>query len=431
MEKYTYIDDTPTPAEHDLESFFIELVSASRITSYVGVCYDIRGMRAINNQVGMDYGTRMMRHHAHGIISICQGDAFVARKSGDEYIALFSEEYCDRVIEYLKSTEVSINAGEVARNISCNAGYYRVTERCDNYEDMREILIEALSKSRSNDNNDNYAFCNDDILVEINERREVASMFEDAIIEEEFLVYYQPKVDTDTYRLKGAEALCRWKHKGEMVLPYKFIPVFEKNGSICILDYYMLDHVCRDIRRWLDEGREAVRVSVNLSREHIVNPNLVEHIINIIDKRGVPHEYIEIEITETSTEVDYVELKSIVNAFHDAGIHTSVDDFGVGYSSMNLLIEFPWDMVKIDRSFVPLGTGDEEDKKRFIMMRAIVNMADELDIECIAEGVETLEQMLILKSHGCSLIQGYLFDKPLPVEEFEIRLDELKGIKNA
>ena len=129
--------------------------------------------------------------------------------------------------------------------------------------------------------------------------------------------------------------------------------------------------------------------------------------------------------------MDYVELKDIVKRLHEAGIRTSIDDFGVGYSSMNLLLELPWDMVKIDRSFVPLGTEDEEDKKRLIMMRSIVSMALALDIECIAEGVETVQQMLLLKENGCFFIQGYYFDRPLPVEEFEERLDVLTEIRQA
>ena len=256
-------------------------------------------------------------------------------------------------------------------------------------------------------------------------------MFRDAITNEEFLVYYQPKVEARRYRMKGAEALCRWIHDGEMILPFRFIPVYERNGDICELDFYMLEHVCRDLRRWLDEGKTVVRTSVNLSREHMGDRHLVEHIVSIIDQHQIPHEYIEIELTETSTEVDYMELREIVNALHALGIHTSIDDFGVGYSSMNLLAELPWNMVKIDKSFVPLGTDEEDDKKKMVMLRSIISMANALELECIAEGVETARQVVLLKEQGCYFIQGYYFDRPLPVADFEERLSELTRLAGA
>ena len=343
------------------------------------------------------------------------------RIGSDTFSSLFKQEKLDAVMEYLKGAEVEAEGGG-KRKISSHAGYYRITDKCRSYKELVGILEEALRKARSHIDNSLYAFCDDEILLKISEAKKIEGMFDEAIEKEEFLVFYQPKVETRRYRLRGAEALCRWIHEGEMILPFRFIPVYEHSGDIITLDFYMIDHVCRDIRRWLDEGREVVPVSVNLSREHMGDHFLVQKIVSLIDKNHVPHEYIEIELTETSTEVDYLELKEIVNSLHKEGIHTSIDDFGVGYSSMNLLLELPWDIVKIDRSFVPLGTEDEEDKKRLIMMRSIVSMAHALDIECIAEGVETVQQMLLLKDNGCYFIQGYFFDRPLPVEEFEERL---------
>ncbi|MBQ7677180.1 MAG: EAL domain-containing protein [Lachnospiraceae bacterium] len=425
MQEYNGI---PTRPENDLRDFFQQITEEGIRTDYYGVAYDIRGMRNLNDQLGRNAGTDLMRAHAQGLQNLIGVSGMVARKSGDAYVALFTRSHKDEVIDYLKNTEVSAMGGSVLRNISCHAGYYGITELCTNYEDLNEILNEALRLSRTQASTEMFAFCDDTVMQKLNERREIAGMFADALANEEFLVFYQPKVETKRYRMKGAEALCRWKHNGEMILPFRFIPVYEQNGDICKLDFYMLEHVCRDLARWQKEGKEIVRVSVNLSREHMGDPRLVEHIVEIIDRNHVPHEYIEIELTETSSEVDYMELKNIVNSLHDAGICTSVDDFGVAYSSMNLLIEYPWDVVKIDRSFVPLGTDDEEDKKRLIMLQAIVSIARQLDIECIAEGVETVEQLLILKKNGCNNIQGYFFDRPMPSDQFEERLDALKEL---
>lgn len=398
------------------------LIAEKKAPSYSVTRFNIRGMGNINDQVGMETGTRLMRAYVRGLQELVGENGVVARNSGDTFSALYPKERMEDVMQYLTGVETVTEDGSVRRFVSSHAGYYRISEQCKSSTELSEILDEALRIARTHVDNLLYAVCDDEVLHKIQEGKKIAGMFRGAIENEEFLVYYQPKVETKRYRMKGAEALCRWMHDGEMILPFRFIPVYEHNGDICELDFYMLDHVCRDIRRWLDEGKRVVRVSVNLSREHMGDQHLVEHILSIIDSHQVPHQYIEIELTETSTEVDYLELKEIVNGLHEADIHTSVDDFGVGYSSMNLLAELPWDMVKIDKSFVPLGTGDEDDQKKTVMMRSIISMAQALELECIAEGVETAKQVLLLKENGCYFIQGYYFDRPLPVEDFEERL---------
>ena len=264
---------------------------------------------------------------------------------------------------------------------------------------------------------------NGKILI-VDDNKNICDLLRMYLEKEEFTVYYQPKVELKRYSLKGAEALCRWFHDGKMVLPYRFIPVLEGNGDIVKLDFYMIGHVCRDIRRWIDEGRKVVPVSVNLSRCHLGDPDLLAHITEIIDGYNVPHDLIEIELTETTTDVDYQELKMLVTGLKERGFSTSVDDFGVGYSSMNLLHELPWSMIKIDRSFIPVGDGSVEDEKRKVMLRSIIDMVNSLELGCIAEGVETAEQVILLKESGCFYVQGYYFDKPIPIGEFEQRLGQ-------
>ena len=253
-----------------------------------------------------------------------------------------------------------------------------------------------------------------------NDNLDVLGLFPEAIKNEEFQVFYQPKISLKNYRLEGAEALCRWKHGGEMVAPFRFIPALEAGQEICALDFYILEHVCQDIKRWLDEGKRVVRVSVNLSRRHFGNENLLKDIIGIIDKYDFPKKYIEIELTETSTDVDFKELKEVVTGLVDAGIRTSIDDFGMGYSSLNLLRELPWDTLKIDRSLLPVTK--DENSKIAVIMEHVIAMAHTLGIECIAEGVETIDQINILKNKSCFLAQGFYFDRPLEKQEFERRM---------
>ncbi len=197
--------------------------------------------------------------------------------------------------------------------------------------------------------------------------------------------------------------------------------MLEQSKDICDLDFYMLDHVCADIRRWLDEGRRVVKVSVNLSRCHLGNSHLLQSILDTIDRHNVPHEYIEIELTETTTDVSFNDLKDMVNGLREHGISTSVDDFGVGYSSFNLIREIPWNVIKIDKSFLH-DEGDELSGKNRAMLKYVIAIAQEMGMVTICEGVETIEQIRLLKEYGCFMAQGFYFDKPMPREQFEEKL---------
>jgi EAL domain-containing protein (putative c-di-GMP-specific phosphodiesterase class I) len=254
------------------------------------------------------------------------------------------------------------------------------------------------------------------------ERREhatnVRKQFAEAIAKREIVAYYQPKVDVKTGKVVGAEALCRWFRNGKMVMPMEFIPILEMNMDICDLDFYMFETVCRDIRRWLDEGREVPRVSVNFSRKHLSDPDLLGHILEIINRYELRRKYLEVELTETTSDVEFNNLNRIVTGLHREGIFTSVDDFGNGYSSLNLIRAIPWDVVKIDRSLLPMD-GMNEDDITSRMYKHVVSMANDIGLECVTEGVETLKQVQLLQDNKCPIAQGFYFSKPLPVEEFE------------
>ena len=264
--------------------------------------------------------------------------------------------------------------------------------------------------------------------MELNEITFIQNLFPEALEKEEFLVYYQPKVYLTDYRLAGAEALCRWLHGDELIPPGSFIPVLEQSNAICALDFYMLDHVCQDIRKWLDEGRDVVSVSVNLSRCNFDNKNLLNDVLNTIDMHNVPHQYIEIELTETAIDINLKDLKELVFGLQGHGISVAVDDFGTGYSSLNLVRELPWNIIKIDKSF--LEENEDAPEQNRVMLKHIIAMSHEMGISSIVEGVETFEQVKMLKESNCLMAQGFCFDMPLPKEIFEERLAQL-GAKGA
>jgi EAL domain-containing protein (putative c-di-GMP-specific phosphodiesterase class I) len=250
----------------------------------------------------------------------------------------------------------------------------------------------------------------------------VRHRFQEGLTKGEFQAFYQPKVDVHSGKIVGAEALCRWIRDGRIVPPMEFIPILEQNTDICRLDYYMLEQVCKDINKRLSEGKRVVRVSVNFSRKHLLDVDLLENIVRIIEKNKVPYEYIEIELTETTTEVDFKKMQRLVDGLQEVGISTAVDDFGVGYSSLNLVRELPWNVLKIDRSLLP-GMENERKKLSTIVFGHIVSLANAMGIECITEGVETAEQVELLKEYGCPVAQGFYYDKPLPYSDYEKKLD--------
>lgn len=241
-----------------------------------------------------------------------------------------------------------------------------------------------------------------------------------AIQANEFLVYLQPKMDTFSEEIVGAEALVRWnyKHK-ELLPPYRFIPYFEADGSIMKVDDVVLHRVCARLKEWKEKGYKLYPVSVNLSRKRLEQPQLVRHLAGIVDLYGIEHAMIEFELTESAAYDNQEYLVYVMNELRSRGFRISMDDFGTGYSSFSLLNKMPLDTLKIDKSFVDLLAVEGDSAKIQIILRHIISMAKELGIYCVAEGVEDNVQVQALRELGCAVLQGYYFSKPLSAEVFE------------
>ena len=401
------------------------LIRQGRIGEFGGVYFNLRRFSSINDRFGRDCATNIMRLFIHGIQEKILYEECICRVGGDNFVVLFKKDNLNIIKNYLSGMPITFNDGETV-TVTTTAGYYMIPEATESATDVMDRISTAYQLAKSVYKRP-FLFYDDEIMQHQTHVKEIEMMFPSAIENEEFKVFYQPKTQLNNYQLAGAEALCRWFRNGKVISPGEFIPVLEGSKAICTLDFYMLDHVCRDIRRWLDEGREAVKVSVNLSRLHLGDEDLLESILRIIDKYKVPHHFIEIELTETTTDVDYKELKKIVYGLREQDISTSVDDFGVGYSSLNLIREMPWNVLKIDKSFLPTQEEENNDPSKVKMLRHIITMSQDLGLECIVEGVETAEQVKLLKDCKCYLAQGFYFDRPLPVKEFEQKLESAAG----
>ncbi|SHM71778.1 bifunctional diguanylate cyclase/phosphodiesterase [Ruminococcus flavefaciens] len=422
-EKLAFFDDV---GYRNIRSFFRYITWKGQPGDFngkVAINYNLRHFAVVNEKYGRAGGDTVLLNHYKHIENIIGEGGIVARLGGDAFVCICDQTDLPDILEYLNEAIVVVdNEGRTVR-VSCCAGVFCIPDgyavRVPN--DIMGKIMHAYQVAR-NTAQGNIIFFSDMLMSDKERSRRIQSIFPEALLDNEFKVFYQPKININTGEICGAEALCRWFHDGNIVPPMEFIPVLEETNEICKLDYYMLDKVCGNIRQWLDEGRKAVRVSVNLSRRHMTNPELLKELIEIIDRHNVPHEYIEIELTETTTDVEFKDLKRVVEGLQQQDICTSVDDFGMGYSSLNLIRVVPWNVIKVDKIFLPLD-GESPDSTRSVMFKYVVAMANELGLECIVEGVETASQLELLRQNGCYLAQGYLFDKPLPQSEFEKRLD--------
>ncbi len=414
---------------HNFRAFarYLDVENAeNRLGGKVAFHIDLHNFGMVNREIGRENGDKVLKNYYMMIQEAIGDKGFVARLGGDKFIGVFDRKVKRAVYDIFTGTPVSY--GDESGNrvlITAAAGIYMLPNpfMMKTYGDIMDRIMIASSTAKREAGGSIIVY-DDKMKARKEHVKKVQTEFRAALKNEEFAVYYQPKVNIDSKKLTGAEALCRWIKEGNVVPPMEFIPILEMNTDICDLDFYMLNRVCADIRRWLDEGREVVRVSVNFSRKHLVSIDFLDRIIEIIDKHNVPHEYIEVELTETTTDVLFNDLKRVVCGLQQAGVWTAVDDFGVGYSSLNLIRDIPWNVLKIDKSFVPKNI-EEEDSISNKMFKHVIALAHDIGLELVIEGVETVDQLEVLRLNNCEIAQGYFFDRPLPLKDFEDRLTQM------
>lgn len=414
-------------------SYFVEVLNKKEkkgeLNNSTFIAINIKGFQYINQQVGNELGDQVLRSYASLLKSCLQKNDLVARFNGDAFYVLIDNDRVDDLFNTLDeaAVELELNVQEefvdkgrtMTIKVPSRCGFYRYEEGT-RIDDALEKSALALRLSRGT-NSDRIEYASEMSKNEQYKTRLIHE-FGNAISANEFLVYYQPKVDLNTNTLSGAEALVRWLHDDTIIPPAKFIPILEQEGFIVELDFYVFENVCKTIRNWKHNGLKPVRISTNFSKIHLNDDKFADRILDTIEEYKVDGKYIEIELTESVGYGDNATLTSFVKKLKGSGIQVSIDDFGTGYSSLSMMKSIDVDTVKLDKTFIDgIAKEDhnEDDKK---LIANIIRMITDLHKNVLCEGVETIGQAEFLKSVNCYQVQGYLYDRPLPLGEFEKRL---------
>ncbi|MEG0378814.1 MAG: GGDEF and EAL domain-containing protein, partial [Eubacterium sp.] len=401
-----------------------ELFEQTNEKTYALVTFDVDEFRYINEFHGYTVGNQMLRYIAGGLINNLDDGEICARITGDVFVALVKWADMPTLEARIKAFMVIINERmeSLAKGLRLNFqfGVYPIN---NGEQDIGKIMDNAdiARKSIKGSRKSGIVLYDKHMGDKILKTRQIESRMEQALKDQEFSVYLQPKIDLESAKVVGAEALARWvDDQGQLVLPGEFIPIFEINGFIVELDFYVYEEVFKSFRYRKVRGLKCLPVSVNMSRVHLKTGNYVERFCALSQKYGVDPGLVEVEITETIFMENSEYVKGLVNDLHKYGFHVSVDDFGSGYSALNLLSEIDIDILKIDRS---LCREENLSPKERIILKNIAAMAKELNLHVLAEGIETTNQAEFLKSIHCDSAQGFLFARPMPMEEFYRKLD--------
>lgn len=394
------------------------LINNNKEKKYALVHYDINKFTIINNTVGYKVGDEILQQIGKTLRKNLKNET-IGKVEGDNFFVLFEYSTTEEALERICYISNKIENMSVWKKIHINpvvkTGIYFVD---NNDLDIRTAIDRAYfaKASLKNSYKSSYAIYDYNIESSLIEIKRIEDDMHNALENNEFKVYLQPKIDLQTGEISGAEALVRWEHPELGLLkPDKFIHIFEDNGFIVKLDKFVFEQVCISLRKWLNLGYEIVPISVNVSRVHFMNSNFVSEYNKIKDKYNISNNLVEIEITESVVfgNKNEGEVFQIMRRFRDDGFDISMDDFGSGYSSLGMLKEMPIDTLKLDKMFL----NNIEDYSTQIIVSNIVNMAKNLNLNVVSEGVETYMQADFLKDIGCDMAQGFVFAKPKPIDE--------------
>ena len=432
-----YVDQLtgiPSKAKHKMDAQ--ELINKQE-KQYAYVTFDVNNFKYINEMFDYEYGNQILVHIAKTIKAFVKPGELYARVSSDNFAMLLfdtgtKQELSDRIRELFNMIPEYREPEEDLEvcTLSFSCGVYRIEGKMD-INTVRANANLARTESKKSVVDD-ITFYDENLKNRRLEDKELEYEAEQALVNKEFLVYFQPKYDVESEKIIGAEALVRWNHPERgMLSPGWFVPIFEANGFITEVDLYVLNQVCELLESWLKQDIPLICISVNLSRVHLYEKDLVERLTEVVKQHNVPPEYIEFELTESAFYKETDSLLRIMSEIKKAGFRLSMDDFGSGYSSLNLLRRLPVDVLKLDKVFLDDYGAEENEKRGRQIVMHVISMAKDLEMDVLAEGVETLDQKEFLHNVKCDMIQGYYYARPMPIKEFELLYKGENCLKQA
>jgi diguanylate cyclase (GGDEF)-like protein/PAS domain S-box-containing protein len=398
---------------------------ARDVNRQVALLYiDLDRFRQINDTLGHEIGDELLKKAAKRISSVDANVDTISRIGGDEFTVIVDdyqdraalEHFCERIIAELRRP---FRIGEHELLLGASIGISVFPENGRELQILLNHADIAMHQAKRLGGNITKFYTNDLRVASI-EQLNLETSLRKAIFRDEFVVHYQPKMDLRTNRIVGVEALVRWSHPTLGLLhPSEFIPLAEETGLVSAIGELVMDKACRQAQQWKEAGLGQIRTSVNIPAHQVRKGNLVQVVKRVLDNTGLDPHLLELELTESSLMEDSDNVLSMLQELRSRGIVISLDDFGTGYSSLSYLKRFPIDTLKIDQAFIrDIGASPDDEA----ITRAIIAMAHSMNMEVVAEGVETEVHLDFLRREGCDLIQGYLLSRPVPDEELSLIL---------
>ena len=398
------------------------ILNAQRSDRKLAVMFlDLDRFKTINDSLGHLTGDHLLKEVANRLCNSVRASDTVARLGGDEFVVLVpgirsSDESAQVAQKIIDALAAPVPFEGRTLHITPSIGICVYPDDGADVETLMRHADAAMYHAKENGRN-NYQFFTQRMNQAASQYFELESSLRSAQLRSEFELYYQPIMDIDTRRVHALEVLLRWSRPGlGLAFPDQFIPILEENGQIVMVGEWVLRRACEESVRWTKAGREPVPLAVNLSPRQFMHRGLVESVRRILDETGIDPTLIEFEITETALMQHGEHTLDVLGQINAMGIRLSIDDFGTGYSSLAYLKRFPVHKVKIDRAFIRDLEDSSEDRA---IVGAIIALADSLQLEVVAEGVETEGQFAQLREQGCDYAQGYLFSRPVPFEQLE------------
>lgn len=392
------------------------------------VAMNIRHFRFINEIFGEEQADNLLKHIKTVLDKNMEKEEFFCREVADTFFIYLNRKSKESVAHRLEKimgeiADVSLSQQHHPIFLYCGASEVILDESGHiNQQEMETRALFALRQAKNDPTkkrvNNTICFYDQDVYKQEKLQNYIESNMEQALADEEFRLFLQPKINLKNGTLGGAEALVRWiTNKNVVIFPDRFIPLFEENGFCTKLDLYMVEKVCKQMREWIDQGFSAIPVSVNQSKLLFYEDHYVETLCRITEKYQISPELITLEILESLALVDIEALNERITQLREKGFRISMDDFGTGYSSLNTLGKIEIDELKLDRGFLLAASGDNSQRQRLVMEQIII-LAKKMNIATVSEGVENKADEQMIKQFGCDYGQGYLYSKPISADDF-------------